>query len=81
MHEIKIHGVERVTENSRYQFEGNYARKPHVSLDRTYNRFRALNYEIECYKCNKFGHRARNCRSRFIGSSSQSRENRQVLEQ
>ena len=57
-------------ENSRYQFEGNYVRKPHVSLDRTYNIFGALNYEIECNKCHNFGRIARNCRSRFMVSSS-----------
>jgi hypothetical protein len=39
-----------------------------------------LNYEIECYKCNNFGHIARNCRSKFTGSSSPSKENRKVLE-
>ena len=68
-------------ENSRYQFEGNYVRKPHGALDRNYNIFGAFNYEIECYKCNNFGHTTRNCRSRFTGSLSPSKENRQVPEQ
>ena len=74
MREIEIHGA-------RYQVEGNYVRKPPVASDRTYDIFGALNYEIECYRCHNFGHIARNCRSRFIGSSSQPWENRQVLEQ
>ena len=65
-------------QNSRYMFEGNCVRKLQVSPDKTHNRFGVLNYEIECYKCNNFGHIARNCRSRFTGSSSHSRENRQV---
>ena len=33
------------------------------------------------YKCNNFGHTSKNCRSRFIGSSSPSKENREVPEQ
>ena len=40
-----------------------------------------MNYEIECYKCNKFGHTTKNCRSKFTGSSSPSKENRKVPEQ
>ena len=57
-------------ENSRNQVEGNYFRKPHVASNRTYNKFGALNYEIECYRFHNFGHIAMNCRSMFIGSSS-----------
>ena len=68
-------------ENSRYQFEGNYVINIHRSFDINYNLFGALNYEIEFYKCNNFGHTSRNCRSRFTGSSSPSKENRQVPEQ
>ena len=68
-------------ENFRYQFEGNYFRKPHETFDRNYNRFGALNYEIECYKCNKFGHTTINYRSGFTSSSSPSKETRQVPEQ
>ena len=30
-------------ENSKYQLEGSYVRKTHVSLDKIYNRFGALN--------------------------------------
>jgi hypothetical protein len=68
-------------ENSRSQFDGNYVRKPRGAFDKNYNRFGALNYEIECYKCNNFGHTTINCRSRFTCSSSPSKENRQVPKQ
>lgn len=50
-------------ENSKYQVEGNYFRKPTFIFDRTYKLFGALNYEIECYKCHNFGHIAKNCRT------------------
>ena len=68
-------------ENSRYQVEGNCVRKSHVAPDRNYNRIGALNYEIECYRCHNFGHIARNYRSRFTGSSNQSKENKQAPKQ
>lgn len=67
-------------ENSRYQVEGNYVRRPLTAFDSTYNRFGALNYEIECYRCHNFGHIAKNCRSKFTGSSGQPRENRKLPE-
>ena len=51
--------------NSMYRVEGNGVRKSHVAPHRNYNRFGALNYEIECYKCHNFGHIARNCRCKF----------------
>ena len=67
--------------NSRYHFEGNYVRNPHVSPNRTYNIFGVLNYEIEYYTSNKVGHIASNCRSRITGSSNQSKENNKAPEQ
>ena len=45
-----------IYEKSKYQFESNYVRNPCGAFDRNYNRFGALSYEIECYKCNNFGH-------------------------
>ena len=57
MHENRDTWSKNSYENSRYHFEENYVKNPHLSLDRTYNRFGALNYEIECYKCHNFGHK------------------------
>ena len=57
-------------ENTRYQSEGNCVKNPTATFGSTYNRFGALNYEIEWYRCHNFGHKARNYRSRFTGSSS-----------
>ena len=31
----------------------------------THNRFETLNHEIECYKCQNFGHISRNCPTNF----------------
>jgi hypothetical protein len=33
-----------------------YARRPNETQRRSYNRFESLSTEVECYKCNKFGH-------------------------
>ena len=52
-----------------------------LASGKNYNRFGALNYDIECYKCHNFGQIAKNCRRRFTGSSSLPREDRKVLEQ
>ena len=55
--------------NPRNQNEGNYFRKPREAFNRNYNSFGVLNFEVECYKCNNFGHIARNCRSNMIAPS------------
>ena len=68
-------------ENTQYQSKRNVVRKPTDAFGNTYNRFGALNYEIECYRYHNFGHIARNCRSGFTGSSSQPREDRKVPKQ
>jgi hypothetical protein len=33
-----------------------YPRRSHEAQNRIYNRFGSSSDEIECYKCNKFGH-------------------------
>jgi hypothetical protein len=40
----------------------NYLKKPHEAYNRNYNNFGSLNNEVECYKCNNFGHEAKDCR-------------------
>jgi hypothetical protein len=42
--------------------KNNYLRKPHESYNKNYNSFGSLNNEVECYKCNNFGHIAKDCR-------------------
>jgi hypothetical protein len=39
-----------------------YSRRPSETQRRSYNRFESLSIEVECYKCNNFGHMAKNCR-------------------
>jgi hypothetical protein len=38
-----------------------YSRRP-SDTQRSYNRFESLSTEVECYKCNNFGHMAKDCR-------------------
>ena len=47
--------------------------------NRNYNRFEELDYDIKCYRCHKFGHIERKCRSKIIGPQNQIRENRQAF--
>jgi hypothetical protein len=39
-----------------------YPRSPSETQRRSYNRFESLSTEVECYKCNNFGHMAKYCR-------------------
>jgi hypothetical protein len=39
-----------------------YSRRPSETQRISYNRFESLSTEVECYKCNNFGHVAKNCR-------------------
>jgi hypothetical protein len=47
-------------------FESNtqkgYLRRPSETQRRSYNMFESLSTEVECYKCNNFGHMAKYCR-------------------
>jgi hypothetical protein len=42
-----------------------YPRRPSETQIRSYNRFESLSIEVECYKCNNFGHMAKDCRMTF----------------
>jgi hypothetical protein len=39
-----------------------YSRRPSETQRRSYNMFESLSTEVECYKCNNFGHMAKDCR-------------------
>jgi hypothetical protein len=39
-----------------------YSRRPSDTQRRSYNRIESLSTEVECYKCNNFGHMAKDCR-------------------
>jgi hypothetical protein len=39
-----------------------YSRRPSETQRRSYNRFESFSTEVECYKCNNFGHMAKNYR-------------------
>jgi hypothetical protein len=39
-----------------------YLRRPNETQRRSYNRFESLSTEVECYKCNNFGHMAKDYR-------------------
>jgi hypothetical protein len=42
-----------------------YPRRPSETHRRSYNRFESLSTEVECYKCNNFGHMAKDCRMKI----------------
>jgi hypothetical protein len=39
-----------------------YSRRPSETQNKNYNKFESLSTEMECYKCNNFGHMAKYCR-------------------
>ena len=66
-----------IYENSKYQVEGNYIRRSQLAPNKNYNKFEALDYDIECYICHNFGHIAKNCRSRLAVPQYRFKENKQ----
>jgi hypothetical protein len=48
--------------NNESYTRNSYSRRSHEAQSRSYNRFGSLSDEVECYKCNKFGHIARDCK-------------------
>jgi hypothetical protein len=39
-----------------------YSRRPSETQRRSYHTFESLSTKVECYKCNNFGHMAKDCR-------------------
>jgi hypothetical protein len=52
----------RNTNNFEIHTQRGYPRRPSETQRRSYNRFESLSTEVECYKCNNFGHMAKDCR-------------------
>jgi hypothetical protein len=52
-----------------------YSRRPSETHRRSYNRFESLSTEVECYKCNNFGHVAKDCRMRVPPKEPQQNNN------
>jgi hypothetical protein len=48
-----------------------YPRRPSETQRRSYNRFESLSTEVECYRCNNFGHVIAQFVGRVLGSLSQ----------
>jgi hypothetical protein len=56
----------RANNRNNNNFESNtqrdYSRRPSDTQRISYNKFEYLSTEVECYKCNNFGHMANDCR-------------------
>jgi hypothetical protein len=52
-----------------------YPRRPNEMQSISYNRFESLSTEVECYKCNNFGHMAKDCRMTVPPRESQQNNN------
>jgi hypothetical protein len=59
------HATLPLSENMPTNFESytqrDYSRRPSDTQRRSYNRFESLSTEVECYKCNNFGHMDKDC--------------------
>jgi hypothetical protein len=47
------------------QTQKGYPRRPSETQRRSYNMFESLSTEVECYKCNNFGHMEKYCRMKI----------------
>jgi hypothetical protein len=52
----------RKNKNFESHTQQGYSRRPSEKQRRSYKRFESLSIEVECYKCNNFGHVVKNCR-------------------
>jgi hypothetical protein len=52
-----------------------YSRRPSDTQRRSYNRFESLSTKVECYKCNNFGHMAKDCRMTVPSKEPQQNNN------
>ena len=81
MHGIEINGEKIAMRTPNIPLKEIMSKIHMRPLTKKHNLFGALNYEIECYKCKKFGPTTINCRSKFIGSSGPWKETRQTPKQ
>jgi hypothetical protein len=52
-----------------------YSRRPSETQRINYNMFESLSNEVECYKCNNFGHVAKECRMTIPPKEPQQNKN------
>ena len=52
-----------------------YSRRPNKTQRRSYNRFESLSTEVECYKCNNFGHVAKDFKMKVPPKEPQQNNN------
>jgi hypothetical protein len=57
-----------------------YSRRPSETQRRSCNRFESLSTEVECYKCNNFGHVAKNCKMEIPPKEPQQNNNSHIKE-
>ena len=50
---------------SRFEYERRHDKSIQNNVNNSHNRFDALKFEVECYRCNNFGHISRNCPMNF----------------
>jgi hypothetical protein len=52
-----------------------YPRRPSETQRRSYNKFESFSTKVECYKCKKFGHMAKNFKMTFPPREPQQNNN------
>ena len=52
-------------DTSRFEYGRRHDKIIQNSVNNSFNRFDALKFEVECYRCNNFGHISRNCPMNF----------------
>jgi hypothetical protein len=59
---MNYRGKNRKTKNFESHTQRGYPTRPRKTHRISYNRFESLSTEVECYKCNNFGHMAKDFR-------------------
>jgi hypothetical protein len=67
-------------DNHERHAQNHYSRMPSETQNKSYKRFESLSTEMECYKCNNFGHMAKYCRMAVPPRESQQNNKSHIKE-
>jgi hypothetical protein len=72
---VNYRAKNRNSNNFESYTQRDYSRRPSDTQRISYNMFESLSTKVKCYKCNNFGHMAKDCRMTIPPKESQQNNN------